>query len=87
MPHHHNFTRSNSSSTSIDLTITTIATELNILQLKIKNPDAIIDEPQELGYRLESLLEDLKVINRALPALGGVERDLLIDRHQLEIQD
>jgi hypothetical protein len=86
MPHHYNFTRSNSSSTSIDLTIATILTELSILQLKIKNPEAIIDDPHELGYRLENILEDLKVINRALPALG-IERDLLIDRHQLKIHD
>ncbi len=81
--YHHNFPRASLSSISIDLTIATIATELNILQLKIKSPEAIIDNPHELGCRLLSLLEDLNVINRALPALG-MERDMLIDRYQLE---
>jgi hypothetical protein len=86
MPHYCNFTRSNPSSISIDLTIATIATELSILQLNIKNPAAIIDDPHELGYRLESLLEDLNIINRALPHLSK-EGEVLIDRHQIDTQD
>jgi hypothetical protein len=86
MPHYWNFNRSNSSSISIDLTITSIATELSILQLNIKNPAAIIDDPHELGYRLESLLEDLNIINRALPHLSK-EGEVLIDRHQIDTQD
>jgi hypothetical protein len=79
-----NLPSSNPSSISIDLTIATIAKELSILQLNIKNPAAIIDNPRELDHRLESLLEDLKVINRALPALGGIEREMLIDRHNTQ---
>jgi hypothetical protein len=86
MAHYWNFNRSNSSSISIDLTISTIATELSILQLKIKNPDALVDAPHELGYRLESLLEDLNIINRALPHLSK-EGKVFIDRHQLDTQD
>jgi hypothetical protein len=82
--YHNNLPSSNSSSISIDLTIATIAKELSILQLKIKNPAAIIDNPRELDHRLESLLEDLKVINRALPALDGIEREMLIDRHNTQ---
>jgi hypothetical protein len=83
MRHYHsNLLHSNPSSISIDLTIATIATELSILQLNIKNPEAIIDDPHELDHRLQSLLENLKVINRALPPLPQ-ERKILIDRHPL----
>lgn len=65
--YHNNLPRSNLSSPSIDLTIATITKELSILQLNIKNPEAIVDDPHELDHRLASLLEDLKVINRVLP--------------------
>jgi hypothetical protein len=62
--YHNNSPRSNLSSISIDLTIATITRELNILQLNIKNSEAIIDDPHELDHRLASLL------NRALPCLS-----------------
>jgi hypothetical protein len=81
MPYHYKFTRSNPSSTSIDIKIATIATELNTLQANIKNPEAIIDDLHELDHRLEDLLDKLKVINRVLPL------PIFIDRHQIDTQD
>ena len=55
-----------------DLTISAIAKELNILKRKLQyaaeNSD-FIDERQELGYYLNTLVRDLNIINRGLPPL------------------
>ena len=55
-----------------DITISAIAKELDILRLKLQyaaqNPD-FIDDRQELGYYLNTLVRDLNIINRGLPPL------------------
>ena len=55
-----------------DLTISAIAKELDILKCKLQyaaqNAD-FIDDRQELGYYLNTLVRDLNIINRGLPPL------------------
>ena len=55
-----------------DLTISAIAKELDILKCKLayatENPDFIGDR-QELSYYLNTLMNDLNIINRGLPPL------------------
>lgn len=55
-----------------DLTISAIAKELDIFKRKLayatENPDFIGDR-QELSYYLNTLMNDLNIINRGLPPL------------------
>ena len=55
-----------------DIAISAIAKELDVLKLKLQyaaqNSD-FIDDRQELGYYLNTLVRDLNIINRGLPPL------------------
>ena len=55
-----------------DITISAIAKELDIVKRKLQyaaqNSD-FIDDRQELGYYLNTLVRDLNIINRGLPPL------------------
>ena len=68
-----------------DLTISAIAKELDILKLKLQyaaqNP-AFIDDRQELNYYLNTLFQDLNVLNRGLPPLPQEIEIFDIEHHE-----
>jgi hypothetical protein len=74
----------------IDLAISAITQELDILKLKIQhaaqNP-SFIDDRQELNFYLNTLLRDLNVVNRGLPPLPQEMERFDADRHQLDSFD
>jgi hypothetical protein len=85
MTHHHNFPQSDLFLTMpIDLTISTIAKELDILKLKLQYASQnleFINDRQELSYYLNTLVRDLNVLNRGLPPLPQ-EMEIFDTEHQ-----
>jgi hypothetical protein len=86
MTHHHDFPQSDLFLTMpIDLTISTIAKELDILKMKLQhaaqNP-VFIDDRQELNFYLNTLVRDLHILNRAFPPLPQEEMELFDVKHE-----
>ncbi len=74
----------------IDLAVSAIAQELDILKLKIQhaaqNP-SFIDDRQELNFYINTLLRDLNIVNRGLPPLPQEMERFDAARHQLDSFD